>query len=107
MLNAIIHRALQSISEAEAAARDLELLRASKNPGLKPCPFCGGPARVRCEDRPDPPARYQVLFVSCMDCGARTKDHPIGNYYGMDATPEEVAEVWNRRPPHEENPDAI
>lgn len=24
--------------------------------------------------------------------------YPTGNYYGMNATPEEVANAWNRRP---------
>lgn len=67
------------------------------SPDLKPCPFCGGKPSVRFEDRPDPPSRYWVFYVVCADCGARTKDYPTGNFYGMNYTPDDAADAWNRR----------
>ena len=64
---------------------------------LKPCPFCGGIAKIHYEERPDPPAHYEVWLVRCMGCKASTQDYPTGNYYGMEYTPEDAAEAWNRR----------
>ena len=97
MNNATIAHALQSIVEAAAAGKDIQLLNVPEEAGLQQCPFCGGSARLRCEDRPDPPARYQVLFVRCLGGGAMTKEDPTGNYYGVKATPEEEAPAWNKR----------
>lgn len=90
-------KALREIADAAASLEDLVFFREQGMPHLDECPFCGGTARVRLEERPDPPARYFVWLVRCMDCGAQTRDYPTGNYYGMNATPEEVAAAWNRR----------
>ena len=47
---------------------------------LKPCPFCGGKAKLR---------GYQIDFrVMCPECGGRAK---------LCSTAEETIESWNRR----------
>lgn len=67
------------------------------NYDLKRCPFCGGRAVIKFEERPDTPSRYWVFLVICSDCGARTKDFPTGNYYGMNYTPDDAAKAWDKR----------
>lgn len=64
---------------------------------LKPCPFCGCPASLGVERKLDGGKMYDVIRVQCWSCCARTNDFIIGGYYGLNATPEQVAEAWNRR----------
>ena len=52
--------------------------------GLKPCPFCGGPAEIVDNSRYDP----GTYFVGCLYCGARS-DYEHGE--------ENAAELWNGR----------
>ena len=68
-----------------------------KSEKLKPCPFCGGEARVDryndeyCRD-------YYLFFTRCQDCKVRTPeihshiDDSSGAY-------ERAIKVWNRRTP--------
>lgn len=98
MSDELVKQALNAIQEVAASLKDLVITKPFEQPRLKPCPFCGGRAWLQFKDRPDPPSCYMVWLVRCIDCGARTKDFPTGNYYGLNATPEEVAQAWNRRP---------
>lgn len=60
-----------------------------KNPYLKPCPFCGGPASLFSFEQPNRSITYEVDCENdgC-ECSACTAMHD---------TPEEAAAVWNRR----------
>lgn len=49
---------------------------------LKPCPCCGGDARI--EERRDSDLRYAV----CLECGLRTDQH---------VWPENARDVWDKR----------
>ena len=62
---------------------------------LKPCPFCGGEAEIRTQDRPDGNTHYYVYIVRCKECRARTEDFPIAYYVHHDV--EDAIEAWNRR----------
>lgn len=55
---------------------------------LKPCPFCGGEAKLENES----PAR--VSFVKCKDCGARTYKYRIAFDHASD---ERAIKAWNMR----------
>lgn len=49
---------------------------------LKPCPFCGGEAKMNHGDK------HGVWWVACSDCGAETVGHQ---------TEGEASYAWNRR----------
>lgn len=57
---------------------------------LKPCPFCGGKARLLSEMRFD--KQKKAWFAACGGLGCGVMPETI------DAdTPQEAAEIWNRR----------
>jgi hypothetical protein len=56
---------------------------------LKPCPFCGGKAVMISE-----PYTHDRFLVACKNRGDVCKCEPCTNWFD---TPEEAAEVWNRR----------
>lgn len=56
---------------------------------LKPCPFCGGKAKIRSEKYWQPNVRRNVI---CTNCFANT---------GWYKTEDEAIEAWNRRAEHE------
>ena len=53
---------------------------------LKPCPFCGGEAKLRNEGC--------CIFVKCKNCGAEAGLVHISAEYCAN---EKAAEAWNRR----------
>ena len=53
---------------------------------LKPCPFCGGEAKLRNEG--------SCSFVKCKNCGAEAGLVHISAEYCAN---EKAAEAWNRR----------
>ena len=61
----------------------------TKDEELKPCPFCGGKAKLRIirsgEDS-------ENTFVECKDCFAR-----INGYEGAFGMPDEAISEWNHR----------
>ena len=61
----------------------------SKEIKLKPCPFCGGEAKLL-EDEFGRTSGWWYASCSNLGCGiiARTADRP---------TPQEAAKLWNRR----------
>lgn len=79
-----------------AEERQKEKLRKKINSQLKPCPFCGGRARIEEREKYDG-CSYEVLFVQCAECHARTEEKICDGYYGQYCSDEEVAGLWNRR----------
>lgn len=64
---------------------------------LKNCAHCGGYARMLESVESDPPYSYTALYVKCSNCGIQTAKKPNGGYMAIKYTPEQVAEIWNRR----------
>lgn len=58
--------------------------------GLKPCPFCGGEAKMHAAFAHGAASRVGA-YVECVSCGAWSKTH-----WG-DGAQEKTAEAWNRR----------
>lgn len=78
--------------------------------GLKPCPFCGGEARIKFTDKFKGSAgKAIVLFVDHdEDCIIRDKDEPVHRYvmfrtdsilgqFALEEIAQDVARRWNRR----------
>ena len=55
----------------------------NKTPELKPCPFCGGEAKIK---RVTGSINYR--YVKCSSCGARTKE-----WFGVDV----AVKTWDTR----------
>jgi len=63
---------------------------------LRPCPFCGGEARVmRLDLDDDAPEGEAVWGVFCMD--DLEAEYPHGHFIDNYATEEEAVEAWNGR----------
>lgn len=52
---------------------------------LKPCPFCGGKARIYDATRHDGYCSYRVKFVQCIECHAKTEEKTWTNIMGITA----------------------
>lgn len=69
---------------------------------LKPCPFCGGKARLLV-------VIEEGVCVKCVECGAQTpwlNDAPLGLITGWktcvgETAHEQAVKLWNRRTYHE------
>lgn len=61
---------------------------------LKPCPFCGGEAKINVdhEEVEDTEKRHWAYTVVCNRCCATS---------GLTYLPEKAREAWNRRAEHE------
>lgn len=64
---------------------------------LKNCPCCGGKAEIQTSTKPDGHCYYRVIYVKCTECGMKTRELISDGYYDEWHTPEEAAELWNRR----------
>lgn len=56
---------------------------------LKPCPFCGGQARIGYAIND-----YNRWGVSCQNCGCSVE---VEDWKGVDDTEENAIAAWNRR----------
>ena len=71
--------------------------RKKLNATLKPCPFCGGRARIEEREKPDGYCHYTVKFIQCTECHSKTEERICDGYYGEYCSDEEIVELWNRR----------
>ena len=67
------------------------------NSRLNSCPCCGGKAEVKEGYNTDGRCSYDTVYIECGRCGLRTKELITDGYFDEWHTPEEVAELWNRR----------
>ena len=58
---------------------------------LKPCPFCGGKAEYKNEERE---GRSDISYVFCENCGARGEYFLVNDVY---SSKDYAIEAWNRR----------
>lgn len=65
---------------------------------LKHCPFCGSyDVTIKTKELPDGNCHYEVKYIACTNCGARTIELICDGYYNQYCTDEEIAVLWNRR----------
>ena len=63
---------------------------------LKPCPFCGGEAKVYMEHK----KIGLTLWAECRECGAKTVGYcPKNDLESFERCKELAIEAWNRRVP--------
>lgn len=87
----------EEISQRVAKIRK-EMTRDRLNSELLPCPFCEGKAEIRNETIRDTPSDcYEVVFVTCLECGASTERKISDGYHGLRYRDDEIAAIWNRR----------
>lgn len=64
---------------------------------LKPCPLCGGRAKIMIDVRNDGRCTYDDWLIRCSECDLQLH-RAADNYYGRDAyTQEEAIADWNKR----------
>ena len=71
--------------------------RKKLNATLKPCPFCGGSAKIVEKLESEGECSYNAIFVQCEKCYARTAVKASDGYYGEKYDVGGIAELWNRR----------
>lgn len=72
------------------------------NKELKPCPFCGGRAKMMMAITPASiQANSPAVFVQCTECYAEMHKIiiPYTDYTSCERQAKELAEKWNRRMP--------
>lgn len=70
------------------------------NIDLKPCPFCGGRAKMMMAITPvSIQANSPAVFVQCTECCAEMHKiiNPYTDYTSLERKAKELAEKWNRR----------
>ena len=68
---------------------------------LKACPFCGSEAMLRVSREYTGNEGYDVAYVICLMCNARTTQVIVDGYFGATTTEEDVVKMWNRRADNE------
>lgn len=64
---------------------------------LKPCPFCGGEAKIRMVECRDSECHYSDWNIFCLTCDAEM-NVAADNYYGRKSySRDEAVEFWNTR----------
>lgn len=71
---------------------DYQIARQRINKELKPCPFCGGEARLKKHQRLE-----QTWYVQCNDCGIRTRNYTQCAYESWKTTMDASVRAWNMR----------
>lgn len=64
---------------------------------LKPCPFCGGFAKIVTTIVPDGNMHYEEGYVICARCVVRTSGSVLDGYYGCKGSIEDEIKKWNAR----------
>ena len=64
---------------------------------LKPCPFCGGEAKMKHGYPGKQCKSLRQAFVQCVKCGCRTVTYKQLAYQAWSDVDRHAAEVWNRR----------
>ena len=59
---------------------------------IKPCPFCGGQARLKKHYK-----LKQTWYVQCHDCGIRTPNSTHAPYQNLTEARDYPVKLWNRR----------
>ena len=62
--------------------------------GLRPCPFCGGDAKLDHYAGDRYAGEVTLSFIRCKKCGAITYKYRMSTDYSSD---EKAIEAWNRR----------
>lgn len=68
---------------------------------LKPCPFCGGEARLKHGFPSQQKPGKRTSFVQCKDCKAKTETIVQVAFMAWKDVDRYAVEAWNRRPTHE------
>lgn len=61
---------------------------------IKPCPFCGGEARLEHPSGPYMEPYKGASMVECTNCHAMTRSFSVATEYSSD---DKAIEAWNRR----------
>ena len=67
--------------------------------GLKPCPFCGGQARLKQHQK-----FQDSYYVQCHDCGVRTPYSMLYSNGNLETVKSYLTKQWNNRSGNDYNP---
>ena len=66
---------------------------------IKPCPFCGGKAKLHNEKMSDGQCSYKAYYIECYNCHIKTPAIANDGYHGVRCSEEDIKKIWNRRAP--------
>lgn len=69
-----------------------EKAKCSEQFNLKPCPFCGGEARLKKHQKMN-----NTWYVQCRDCGIRTLNYTQAAFECWSVSRDEAIAHWNKR----------